>query len=116
MVDFTAVPDYTLDEEIKRNTLLAEGENGAEATRSKWSSSKSSWTLVFKNRTSAEMEVVRDFHALKKGMLTAFTWNRPATASEAAIEKTVRFGQDTFKFQQNRYNNFDFDIKLVEVL
>jgi hypothetical protein len=116
MADFTALPDNTIEEERQNNTLINNSENGAETRRRKWTSKRRRWKLSFVNRKSAEMEVVRDFHDLKNGTFTAFTWNRPATVSEAASEITVRFESDVFSFTQDRYDNFSFDITLIEVL
>ena len=116
MADFTYTADHVLDETINANTLVSQFENGAEQRRQKWSNNRRQFKLLFRNRISTEMEAVRDFFISKKGKFTSFTWDRPATDTEVATEYDVRFDEDSFVVSQNRFNNFDFDLTLIEVL
>lgn len=108
MSDFSTTPDFTFDETPQFATLITEFENGVEQRRNKRANPVRKWHLVFKNRTKAEYETVRDFYISKKGAYTAFTWTNPNDTTEY----TVRFGADslTFSNHQPLIYNFEFDL------
>ena len=112
MADFTIQPDFVLEEEVAFNTLISQFENGVEQRRATRANSIRKFNLVFKTRTKAEMQAVRDFFIGKKGMLTSFTWNNPNDSTDY----TVRFVDDTFKHQNVAYGIYDFNLSLIQVL
>ena len=111
MSDYTYTPDFVLEEEIEYKTLTTEFESGVEQRRKKWSSSRRSWRLQYKNRTKTEMENVKNFFVNKSGAYSSFTWENPNDSTEY----TVRFVDDSFKFTLKAYQIYDFEVRLIEV-
>jgi len=108
MADFTTIPDFTFDETPQFLTLISEFENGTEQRRNKRANPVRKWHLVFRNRTKAEFETVRDFFISKKGSYSSFTWENPNNETEY----TVRFGADslTLSTPNPLIYNFEFDL------
>ncbi len=111
MSDYTFTPDFVLEEEIEYKTLTTEFESGVEQRRKKWSSSRRSWRLQYRNRTKTEMENVKNFFINKSGSYSSFTWENPNDSTEY----TVRFIDDDFNFILKAYQIYDFEVRLIEV-
>jgi len=111
MSDFNYQPDFVFEETLEYKTLVSEFENGVEQRRRKWANPLRKWTLRFHNRTKADMEVVRDYFKNRYGAFMAFTWTNP----NDAVEYTVRFSEDSFKYSMKAHEVYDFDFEFVEV-
>lgn len=111
MADFTYTPDRVVEEEVVFNTLVSRFENGVEQRRSKWANPLRKWKLYFKIRTQTEMEAVRDFFINKKGAYSSFTWTNP----NDNVTYTVRFVEDSFKFERQHYQIYNFEVAFQEV-
>lgn len=112
MSDFTYLADKTINEAVLYNVLVSEFENGVEQRRLKATQPKRTWSLLFSNRTNAEMAEVRDFFVSKLGILTSFTWTNP----NDSVEYTVRFKDSSFNFERAGYDIFNFSVDFIEVL
>jgi len=111
MSEFSYNCDFPVEETVMQKTVVSEFENGFEQRRQKWANPLRSFNLVFSCRTKTEMENVRNFFTTKKGALTSFTWTNP----NDSVEYTVRFKEDSFKYQQISYRIYDFELELIQV-
>lgn len=111
MPDFTMRPDFVITEAPEHSTLISKFENGVEQRRNKWSSALRKWTLVFKAKTQAEFETIRDFFNTKKGAYSSFTW----VNINDNVTYTVRFEKDSLDFNRLAYNVYDFECNFIQV-
>lgn len=112
MSDFSTQPNSAMDEEPIFDTIISEFESGVEQRRSRRSSSLRRWRLIYTNRDSTTMETVRDFFLARLGAYDDFTWTNP----NDDVEYTVRFEEDSLNIRRRRYNLWDFQFVLREVL
>jgi uncharacterized protein (TIGR02217 family) len=110
--DFTLVPDFVLETTPSYNTLVSEFENGVEQRRAKWSQSRQSWRLQYKNRDSTDLGIVKTLFNAKLGAYGSFSWDNP----EDSVTYTVRFKEDSFTSTYHSYGLWDFEFELIEVL
>ena len=111
MSDFAYLPDFVFEETLEYKTLVSEFESGVEQRRRKWATPLHKWRLRFSNRTKADMELVRNFFSGKYGSFMSFTWTNP----NDAVEYTVRFAEDSFKFTMKAFEVYDFEFDFIEV-
>ena len=109
--DLTDMPDYVYDEEIQYQTLISNFENGYEQRRAKWATPLRKFHLVYKNRTTTEIGTLKTLFTTKLGRATAFTWTNP----NDSVEYSVRFDEDSFKFQNKAYGVYDAEFSLIQV-
>ncbi len=112
MADFTLTPDFVIGEEVGYNTRVSNFENGIEQRRAVRSRSRRKFSLDFRNRSKTQMQQVRDFFIAKMGMLTSFTWVNP----NDSVTYTVRYVEDTFKFDFITAGLYNFSCEFIEVL
>lgn len=111
MSDLTLVPDFAIDEDVNFQTIVSQFESGHEQRREKWKTPIRKFHIVYKNRTSVDMGIMRDFFLSKRGKAVAFTWTNP----NDSVEYTVRFDTDNMKFTRKAFDVYDFSCDLIEV-
>ena len=111
MSDFNFKPDFVIEETVEYKTLISEFESGVEQRRRKWENPIRKWTLRFRTRTLSEMNAVKDFFISRYGAFGSFTWTNP----NDSVEYSVRFVDDSFKFDMKSYQLYDFELNLREV-
>lgn len=111
MSDFTWVPHYVLTRKVKFVTVISEGEQGKERSRSKRTSGIYGFSLRFNNLTPAQANAMWDFYILKKGRNTSFTWTNPLDS----VEYTVRFESDEMSQDYFRYSRYSLQLDFVKI-
>ncbi|MFA4905039.1 MAG: DUF2460 domain-containing protein [Candidatus Margulisiibacteriota bacterium] len=111
MSDFNWLPDFVFEETLEYKTMISEFENGSEQRRRKWSNPNKKWQLRFTNKTKQEMEAIRDFFKSRYGAFLPFVWDNP----NDGLAYTVRFDNDSFKFQLKAFEVYDFEFEFTEV-
>ena len=111
MSDFTQTPYAVMEETPRYSTLISNFENGVEQRRAKWASPIREFTLTFRNMTSAEYVVMKNFFIAKLGAYTTFTWTNP----NDSVEYTVRFKDDSLKITRRAYQVYDYDATFIVV-
>lgn len=112
MANFSLKPDYTFEEAPQYKTLITEFENGVEQRRAKRASAITEYRLVYKNRSASDLSTITTLFNAQKGALTSFTWEHPVSA----VEKTVRFKEDSLTYRNTVYGLYDIEFSLIEVL
>lgn len=91
MAVFTWTPEFTVTEsEIGFKTLISKGESGRERRRSKASTARLTFKLIFNILINTEIDAIWAFYLARKGSYESFDWTHPRT-SEAL---KVRFLKD----------------------
>ena len=111
MADFILVPNNTFETTLEFNTLISDFENGSEQRRSKWSSQRRSWHLIYANRNSTELATIKTLFESKLGAGTSFTWTNPLDN----IDYTVRFKDNKLPYNRISNNLYNIEFDLIEV-
>lgn len=111
MSDFSTQPNSAIEEAIGFAIHVVEYETGIEQRRARHADSRRRWKLIYTNRTTTQMQTVRDFFLAKKGQLTAFTWTNP----NDSVEYDVRFEDQEIVFHRARYNRWNWEMTFIEV-
>lgn len=112
MADLTTVCDNAIEEIPEFSTMVSKFENGVEQRRARRSGSIRKFNLVYRNRTQAEFQTVRDLFLEKKGALTTFSWTNP----NDGVSYTVRFLEDSLMFERVAYQRYNFSFTVIQVL
>lgn len=111
MADFPVTPDLPVKVINRHKTLISEFSGGAEQRRSQWANPLREFQLTFANRTKAEYDLFDAFLLLKKGPLTAFTFENP----NDGVTYNVRFKTDDVEAAMVAYEIFSWQCNLLEV-
>lgn len=98
-------------EETITNVLVEEFEDGNEQRRDKWGRTKKRFRIVFKVNTKSEIESIRDYFVSKSGPNTTFSFTNPIDS----VAYTVRFVENSFVIERERYQVYNASCELVEV-
>jgi uncharacterized protein (TIGR02217 family) len=109
--DLVLAPDFVFETTPQFKSLISEAENGVEQRRPKWSQSRTSWRLQYKNRSATDLSTITTLFNTKKGASASFSWDNPDSGTY-----TVRFKEDSFTYSMKAYGIYDFEFELIQVL
>ena len=98
--DVGLIPEHTFSTTTKYVTLISQGENGKERRRSKRSTQRRTWKLVFNGLTASDAGLIWTFYQSRRGAFEAFPWEDPVTTTT----HTVRFKSDKLTSDYFTYN------------
>jgi len=109
---FSLVPEFTVVQNEKYSVLKSSFEGGLILRRAVYDRSVRTFELRWKNTTKAVKDAIVNLFRDRRGRAGAMLY----TPIDSETQITVRFADDIFQWNKRQHGNYQFSVKLIEML
>lgn len=108
---FSYLPDATLVQAIRYNTLVTNTTYGKERRRNKWEKPRRSWVLNYSNASGTSVSGIATYYNLHQN-LNSFEWVNPVDSTSYK----VRFVENSLKREYVGNDRYNIQLGLIELI